>query len=278
MKLTHNQYGKARVRVMKITRIGKRHSLRELEVSVSLQGKFDAAYVKRDNRLVVATDSMKNTINVLTKQRLGKENEPFGILLGEHFLKTYAHVQRVEIGMREYVWEPIAIKGKPHEHSFQERSKARPVAKIISTRKGCEIESGIEDLLILKTTASGFENFLRDQFTTLPETDDRIFATKLKATWTYKQKLQSFSTKNQKILEAMLKVFAKNYSPSVQATLYQMGEAALNAVREISKINIVMPNIHCLLINLKPFGMENKNEVFVPTEEPHGLIEGTIAR
>ena len=146
------------------------------------------------------------------------------------------------------------------------------------TRKETTVESGIEELFILKLTASGFENFLRDEFTTLPETSDRICATKLKTTWTYTKKPKSYAKTNSKILDMMLTVFAKNFSPSVQVTLFQMGEAALKTAPEISKIHIAMPNKHCLLINLKPFGLENKNELFVPTDEPHGQIEGTVAR
>ena len=278
MKLLQHNYGKAKVRVLKVFRTGKIHSVRELDVSVMLQGNFDASFTKADNRLVVATDSMKNTVNIFAKKKLGAENERFGVALGEPFLKTYPQVSRAEIHLSEHCWERISVDGKPHAHSFAEKGAAKPFARIISTLDGNKIESGVEDLLVLKTTNSGFENFVRDEFTTLPETRDRIFATKLKATWTYKEKPESYSKANGKILEAMLKVFAKNYSPSVQATLFQMGEAALKVAPEISKIHIAMPNKHCLLINLKPFGLENKNELFVPTDEPHGQIEGTIAR
>jgi urate oxidase len=278
MKLIHQNYGKAKVRVLKVSRTGKAQSVKELEVQVMLQGDFEASYTRSDNRLVVATDSMKNTINVLAKQKLGAEAESFGIRLGEHFLKTYRHVNRVEVCLTEHCWNRISVVGKLHAHSFTERSAARPLARIIATRKGTLVESGIEDLLILKTTASGFENFLRDQFTTLAETGDRIFATKLKAVWTYARTPKRYSTTNAKILDAMLAVFAKNYSPSVQATLFEMGTAAMKTAPEISKIHISMPNKHCLLINLAPFGLENRNELFVPTDEPYGLIEGTISR
>ncbi len=278
MKLLHHNYGKAKVRVLKVFRAGKRHSVKELEVQVMLQGGFAASFTRADNRLVVATDSMKNTVNVLAKLKLGSETENFGVTLGEHFLETYRHVSRVDINLTEHCWSRIPAGGKPQAHSFAEKSAARPFANIIATRKKTVVESGIEDLLIMKTTASGFENFLRDAFTTLPETGDRIFATKLKAVWIYSRKPKSYSATNAKILEAMLMVFAKNYSPSVQATLFQMGGAALKAAREISRIHIAMPNKHCLLINLAPFGLENKNELFVPTDEPYGRIEGTVTR
>jgi urate oxidase len=278
MKLIHHNYGKAKVRVLKVFRAGKIHSLKELDVQVMLHGNFDASYTKADNRLVVATDSIKNTVNVLAKQELGSETETFSLALGEHFLKTYAHVSRVEVSLKEHCWGRISVGGKPHAHSFVEQSAARPFAKIVATRKQSTVESGIEELFILKSTASGFENFLRDEYATLPDTGDRILATKLKATWTYARKAKSYAKTNGKILETMLEVFAKNFSPSAQVTLFQMGEAALKVAPEISQIHIAMPNKHCLPVNLKPFGLENKNEVFTPTDEPHGQIEGTVAR
>ncbi len=278
MKLIQHHYGKARVRVLKVFRAGTQHSIKELDVQLMLQGDFNASFTKADNRLVVATDSMKNTINVLAKQKLGAETEAFGLVLGEHFLKTYKHVSRAEVSLVEHCWGRIYVKGKPHAHSFSEQGAARPIAKIVCTRKESVVESGIKDLLILKTTASGFENFLRDEFTTLPDTNDRILATKMEAVWTYRRKPGSYSRTNKKVLEAMLAVFATNFSPSVQVTLFQMGEAALKTAPEISRVHIAMPNKHCLLLNLKPFGLENKNELFVPTDEPHGQIEGTVAR
>ena len=278
MKLIQHQYGKARVRVLKVTRRGARHSLKELEVAVGLQGDFEAAYTKADNRRVVATDSMKNIVHVLAKERLGAENEAFGVVLARHFLKSYPQVKRVEISLSERCWSRIPSGGKPHAHSFHEQGAAMPFARIVCTRKEILIESGIAGLLILKTTGSGFDNFVRDAFTTLPETRDRIFATKLKATWIYTRKPRNYAATNGKILAAMLAVFANNFSPSVQATLFQMGAAALKAAPEISKVHLAMPNKHCLLINLTPFGLENENELFVPTDEPHGQIEGTVAR
>jgi urate oxidase len=278
MKLIQHNYGKAKVRVLKIFRAAAIHSIKELDVQVMLQGNFGASYTKADNRLVVATDSIKNTVNVFAKQKLGAETETFGVVLGEHFLKTYKHVSRVEVSLTEHCWNRISVGGKPHAHSFLKKSAAKPFAKIIATRKQTTVESGIEELFILKSARSGFENFLRDEFTTLPETNDRICATKLKATWIYAKKPKSYVKTNSKILSAMLTVFAKNFSPSVQVTLFQMGEAVLKAVPEISKVHIAMPNKHCLLINLKPFGLENKNELFVPTDEPHGQIEGTVSR
>jgi urate oxidase len=221
---------------------------------------------------------MKNTVYVLAREKLGAEMEDFGLALGEHFLKTYPQVEQVDIGLSERGWERIAVGAQPHPHAFVQHSAARTFAQVACTRGGSSVESGIEDLLILKTTGSGFEGYVKDEFTTLAPTKDRIMATKLKATWAYEKRPAMYSAANGAILEAMLAVFARNYSPSVQVTLFQMGEAALQAAPEISKVSLAMPNKHCLLVNLAPFGLENPNEIFVPTDEPHGQIEGTVSR
>jgi urate oxidase len=278
MKLTHHHYGKAKVRVMKVTRAGGQHSLKELEVSVMLQGDFDASYTRSENRLVVPTDTMKNTVYALARERLGAETEDFGLALGEHFLKTYPQVGQADIGLSERGWERMTVGAQPHPHAFIQKNTARTFAQVACTRSGSRVESGIEDLLMLKTTGSGFEGYVKDKFTTLPPTKDRLMATKLKAIWTYEKQPAKYSATNGAILEAMLAVFAVNYSPSVQVTLFQMGEAALAVALEVSKVSLAMPNKHCLLVNLAPFGMENPNEIFVPTDEPHGQIEGTVTR
>ncbi len=278
MKLVSHLYGKAHVRVMKIFRKGGEHSIKELDVQVMLQGEFESSYTRGDNSLVVATDSMKNTVNIFAKEKLGPENELFGVALAEHFLATYLQVHRVEISISERSWLRMQFDCKPHRHSFTEGSAARRIAKVVATKKGTKVESGIEDLLILKSTDSSFTSFVRDKFTTLPETNDRIFATTLRAVWQYEDQPFSYLATNDRILESMLLTFAENFSPSVQTTLFQMGEEALKSTPEISSVNIQMPNKHCLLVNLAPFGMENKNEIFVPTDEPHGQIEATITR
>ena len=100
----------------------------------------------------------------------------------------------------------------------------------------------------------------------------------LQARWVWQSAPSNYNAANQSILDALLKTFALNYSVSVQATLFQMGEAALRAAPEITRITLALPNKHCLLVNLAPFGLENKNEIFVPTDEPHGQIEATVAR
>ena len=217
-----------------------------------LQGDFEASYTRADNSLVVPTDTMKNTVNALAWEKLGSENEEFALALGQHFLDTYPQVGQVDIGLAERCWDRLTVGGKPHDHAFAQKDSARWTVRATRSRGGNSVESGIENLLILKTTGSGFGGFPKDKHTTLAETNDRIFATQLKAQWTHDKRPASYSQTNGRIIEAMLSVFAANYSPSVQVTLFQMGEAALKTAPEVSKVHLAMPNKHCLLIQPGP--------------------------
>jgi urate oxidase len=277
-KLTGHRYGKARVRVMKILRDGPVHTLKDLDVAAYLKGDFESSYTSGDNSKVVATDTIKNTINVFTRQHLGEEIERFALMLGEHFVSRYEQAQEAEIQISERGWERLTVDDQPHPHSFKAGGEGRMFTHVVCRGSEKIVRSGVRNLVILKSTGSGFENYPKDEFTTLPETADRILATSFSATWTFKDQPDHYGRANEAILAAMLKVFANNYSPSAQTTLFQMGEAALGACTEISKLDLAMPNKHCLLINLAPFGLENKNEVFVPTDEPHGDITATVAR
>lgn len=277
-KLVASEYGKARVRVLKILREGAKHELRDVDVKVMLEGDFASSYTDSDNSKVVATDTMKNTVNLLAKDHLGDEIERFAMFLADHFLAKYAQVTRAKIDISEREWRRMEIGGKPHPHSFLSGSEARMFVCVAQDRQSQTIASGIRDLVILKSTGSGFENYPRDEFTTLRETRDRILATSFSAKWRFREQPKSFGASNRAIVAAMMKPFAENYSPSAQVTLFQMGEAALAACREIEHVDLAMPNKHYLLIDLKPLGVENKNEVFVPTDEPHGQIECSVAR
>ncbi|MFL6527138.1 MAG: factor-independent urate hydroxylase [Chthoniobacterales bacterium] len=274
MKLIANRYGKARVRVMKILRDGPQHTIKEIDVTALLTGDFSAAYTAADNSKVVATDTIKNTINVLAKEHLGEEIERFALAVAQHFLRRYEQVESATVEISAKEWQRM----NAHPHSFRAGGDARGWTRIVCTRTSQEMQSGIRALVILKSTGSGWEGYPKDEFTTLPETNDRILATSFDATWTWSGGPTNYTTANDSILGAMLEVFANEYSPSAQASVYAMGSAALRASPEISRVDIRMPNKHCLLINLKPFGLENRNEVFVPIDEPHGQIEGSVVR
>lgn len=280
MHVIHHRYGKAKVRVLKVLRSGEFHELKELSLKIMLSGQFQASFSEGDNRLVVATDSMKNIVNFLAFEHLGLETEPFLALLAGHFLAEYPQIEQVELEAEEPAWERLSIEGAAHPHAFKTGGEHRLTARLTQTGGRTDLASGIENLLILKSTESGFENFVRDKFTTLPDAHDRIFATRVDATWHWAGKPGGgYRQANQAIVDEMLRIFATRYSVSVQATLYDMAVAALTLIPELSIVRIAMPNQHCLKIPLGMFGVgDNPNVLFVPTDEPHGQIEATVAR
>jgi urate oxidase len=222
---------------------------------------------------------MKNTVNVLAHEHLGRENEPFALILAAHFLGKYPQIGRVTVDLEERVWGRLQIDGEAHPHSFAQTESERPFTRVVQGRDGSRThESGVRDFTILKSAGSGFADFPVCEFTTLAETKDRIFATSLSASWLWRSEPPDYRTAYGALISAMLAPFAKNYSVSVQATLWQMGQAALNACLEIASITLAMPNLHCLPINLTPFNRKNRNDIFTPTDEPHGQIEATVSR
>ncbi len=278
MNLVTQNYGKQRVRVLKVLRDTARHEVKELTFGIRLEGEFESSYIAADNGKVVPTDTMKNTVHALAHQHLGRETEPFALLLARHFVDRYPQVERATVETRERRWARLMVDGREHDHAFR-GADGTPVSRVVWTEGADpEVESGIEDLLVLKSTASGFSGFPRCEYTTLPDTDDRILSTLVKARWRFATLPASFDAANGAALEALLRVFAGNYSPSVQATIAEMAEALFAAVPEVRELTLALPNKHYLPANLAPFHLDGTGVSFVPTDEPHGQIEATFSR
>ncbi|HSU15363.1 factor-independent urate hydroxylase [Longimicrobium sp.] len=273
-----SNYGKSRVRLFRVTRDGERHDVADLTVDVAFEGKYRDVHLQGDNAAVLPTDTMRNTVYALAKQHPVTPVEGFGRALAEHFLGATEECDRVRIRIATHGWERIAVGGRPHRHSFVRGSGERRMAYVFADRDSVRFEAGIEDLEVLKTTQSAFEGYIKDRYTTLPETRDRIFATIVSARWKYASAPADFDAAFAAVRTAMLETFAEHESKSVQQTLYAMGAAALDAAPEIPEIRLSLPNRHHLLFDIGRFGLENRNEVFVPTPEPFGLIEATVVR
>ena len=279
--LGQNNYGKSDVRLVKIKRDTDRHELWDLRVDVALEGDFEAAHVEGDNSRLLATDTMRNTVYALAKDHLTKSIEGFGLRLVDHFLQAGPTVERVRVRITEFPWDRIEVDGQGHEHSFIRGSGEREALIMGDEGGDRRVEAGLDNLLVLKTTASGWEDFYRERFTTLPDTDDRLLATIVTARWSYAEKMSAdldFDRLWGGVRERILATFTDHYSPSVQNTLYRIGKAVLEEFPEIEKIHLSFPNKHHLLYDLERFGMENAGEVFHATSEPYGLIEGTVER
>jgi urate oxidase len=276
--LIKNRYGKGRVRVMRIHREGGRHEVSQLNVKAMIEGDFARAYTDADNSTSVLTDTIKNVVNVVARENTGLCTEEFCQVLAQKYLDIYPQVESVAITAHETKWSRLSFGGEPHPHSFVLDANGKPTVEVTATRDGSAMASGIDGFTFMKSTQSGWENYFGDRYTTIPPTKDRMCATSMVASWKWSGKPSSYLATNAKILATLLEVFGTTYSASVQDSLYRMGEAALAKVPEISEISMACPNMHFIPMNLSAFGLDNNNDVFLPTDEPHGQIECTVCR
>jgi urate oxidase len=277
--LAWNRYGKFRIRLVKVRRPSNAsapHDLVDLTLDVQLEGAFEPVYTDGDNASCIATDTMKNTVYAFARNDRIDHVEAFAMKLADYFI-TLPAVRRVRLSAAEHPWDRLSVERRPHPHAFSQSGAATWTTVVTRDQQGATVLSGLTNLVLLKTTDSAFAGFPRDHYTTLPETSDRILATSMTATWTYRSVEVDFGVR-ERIRAALVETFAAHDSQSVQHTLYAMAEAALVASPEISEITLTLPNRHHVLVDLSPFGLDNPNEVFVATDQPFGLIEATVKR
>jgi urate oxidase len=279
IELAENRYGKSRVRLMKVVRGPKGNDLREWTVQVLLTGDFDSAHYEGDNSKILPTDTMKNTVYSVARKSSATSMEDYAKELIDFLLGRNAQVTSASVSIESTMWKRLMVDGKPHPTSFMRGSGEVQTTTVLREQSTAfQILSGFKDLVVMKTADSGFEGYIKDDLTTLKETSDRLFCTAVTANWHYTSTTLDFDSTRKSLREAMLQTFANHKSKSVQETLYEMGKSALEAVSETDQIDLIMPNKHCLLVDLSRFGQDNPNEIFVPTDEPAGHIEARVRR
>jgi urate oxidase len=271
VSLGANRYGKSEVRLVKVERGSARHELRDLTVDVMLEGEFDAVHTAGDNTGLVATDTMRNVVYAMAAEGPLDSLPGFAKSLVEHF-RGYPTVTGALVRVREHPW------GRLGPHAWQRGMAGTRIEEVRADPGGLGMSAGIEDLLLLRSSGSAFEGFDRDRFTTLPETDDRILATVVTAGWDYADGAGDLEAVWARVRDTLLDAFTDHHSPSVQFTLYRMGEAVLEAHREVERIHLTLPNRHHLPFDVSRFGVQDRGEVFHATTEPFGLIEATVER
>ncbi len=277
-----NQYGKAENRVVRIYRDTVRHEIRDLNVSTSLRGDFEAAHTDGDQADILPTDTQKNTAFAYAKEHGVTSPEDYALALGRHFLDAAPKADAARIAVEEYAWDRAPVGPDGHDHAFVRRGGATRTAVVTVDGHGAGqaayVIAGVQDLVVLKSTGSEFKGFLKDEYTTLPEADDRILATSLVARWRYDGTDVDWNAAYDSILQLLLEAFATTYSRALQETLYAMGRAVLEAHPEVAEVRFSAPNKHHFLYDLSPFGLENNGEVFIAADRPYGLIEATVTR
>jgi urate oxidase len=287
IRLGPNQYGKAENRLVRVYRDTARHQIRDLNVSTALRGRFEDAHITGDQGDVLPTDTQKNTVFAFAKEKGVRSIEEFALTLGDHFLGQTPAADGARIEVDEYAWDRIQVDGSGHDHSFVKSGGGvrTTIVNIDGRGEGrrAHVVSGIKDLVVLKSTGSEFHGFLKDEYTTLAETNDRILSTSIVARWRYDAPfIEKGGIDWDKSYEAirllMLQRFAQIHSLALQQTLYGMGESVLEQHPEVAEIRFSAPNKHHFLVDLSPFGVQNPGEVFIAADRPYGLIEATVLR
>ncbi|HET7236673.1 MAG TPA: urate oxidase [Actinomycetota bacterium] len=277
-EMAANRYGKAGIHVATVVRRADHHDFVDRLVDVRLEGDFAAVHTEGDNAPVLPTDTMRGTVFALSKEHPDEEVEAFALRYTEHLLGASPSASLAEAWITERPWDRVVIDGTPHPHAFTLGSYRR-TAHVVRTRDSVRLSAGLEGLSVLKTTGSGFSGFLRDRFTTLPETDDRILATQVRAEWRYAATDLDFAAERERVKDAIVHTFARHdESRSVQHTLWEMGRAVLEVSPSVEEVSFSLPNLHHILADLSPYGMTNEGEVFLVTDSPSGQIEGTVRR
>ncbi|MGW3846746.1 factor-independent urate hydroxylase [Streptomyces fagopyri] len=289
--LGQNQYGKAENRVVRITRDGGTHHIKDLNVSVALSGDMEEVHYSGSNANVLPTDTTKNTVYAFAKEHGIESAEQFGIHLARHFVTSQEPIRTARIRIEEYAWERIAVPDAGSgpagageaRHSFVRKGQETRVTQITFDGETWEVVSGLKDLVVLNSTNSEFWGFVKDKYTTLPEAYDRILATQVAARWRFnwsgdEQRTPDWEKSYDQVRKHLLQAFAETYSLSLQQTLYQMGTRIIDNRSEIDEVRFSLPNKHHFLVDLTPFGLENDNEIYYAADRPYGLIEATVLR
>jgi urate oxidase len=271
-------YGKAAIRLLRLDRESRPHRLQDLTLAIRLEGEFDAAYTAGDNRDVLPTDTMKNTVYALAGERPFEPIEELGLAVAGRLLAAAPAARRARIEIVEQPWAPLGrgpdVFGRP--------GPERRLATVERAADRVAVAAGIAGLALLRTSGSAFAGFLRDRYTTLEESGDRLLATTVAADWDYLGSAlgerRDYDASWEGVRRTLVDAFAARPSRSVQQTLYVLGEAVLAAHPEVGEVRLRLPNHHHHLVDLSPFGLDNRHRVFQPAAAPYGVIEGTVRR
>ena len=276
--LGEQQYGKAESRVVRIYRDGPRHEIRDLNVSTAMRGPFDPAHLIGDQSNVLPTDTQKNTAFAFAKSHGIDSIEHYGLELARHFVRDIEPVRGARIEIEEFAWERAVVDGVPHDHTWMRAGRETRTAAVTVDATGEYVIGGFKDLVILKSTGSEFAGFLKDEYTTLQETKDRVMATSLVAKWRFASSDVDWDAVYPEVKAIMVHQFASLQSLALQQTLWHMGKAVIEQIPSIVEVRLTAPNKHHLIVDLAPFGLENHGEVFIAADRPYGLIEAQVLR
>jgi urate oxidase len=240
---------------------GRSNALLAAEIEVQVLGSaFLAAYTQGDNRLVVATDTMKNFIHRESLAFEGATLEEWLAFIGRRFLATYPHMERLRVSGTEIPFEPELVPAADGDgfaassRLFSRRHDDRSHATVELDRAAdgsvrvTDLASGRRGLQLIKLTGSAFADFARDEYTTLPERGDRPLYIHLDVEWRYGDSQDGLDAGHaryvpgEQVADLVAAVFERFVSLSIQHLVNEMGTAILERFAQLSEVSFEAQN------------------------------------
>jgi urate oxidase len=276
--LSSHSYGASHIRLLRITRRGDRHDLRDLVISVNVEGEVADAFTKGDNELLLPADTLRNTVHAIARDVKLAEIEHIGLALAQHFMEHQPQFTRVRVELSEQPWARLPVGGRAQGQAFTTMSGERRTAAVTSNGSRVSVVAGIEDFTIMKTSGAAFEGYLSDQFTTIEAVPDRVLSVTADAHWTYLHEEIAFGPTWQGVRQLLIEAFVEELSRSVEHSAHAMAEIALSSYVDLGDVTVRLRQRSLPLVELAQFGLDNPHVLFRPEEAPELTAEVTRTR
>lgn len=276
--LSSHSYGASQIRVLRVARRGDRHDLRDLAISVSVEGELADAFTKGDNELLLPADTLRNTVNAIARDTSLAEIEQLGLALARHFMEHQPQFTRVRIDLSEHPWVRLPVAGRAQGQAFAASNSERRTATITSNGTQTSVVAGLRDFAIMKTSGATFEGYLADQFTTLEAETDRVLAVSAAARWTYLHDEVAFAVYYQGVRNLLIEAFVQQPSRSAEHTAHAMANLVLSSYAEVGDVTVSLRQRLLPMVELEPFGLDNPHVLFRPEDAPELTAEVTLSR
>lgn len=276
-------YGKQSVPVFKVTKSGpagaEKHSITDMMIQIMLEGDVSDSWLRGLNHQIVPTETQKNTCYALALKTDFSSVEDYALALGTDMLRRHTHLSAAKLKITSRTWDRAVVDGKPHNHVFTSSpSPIQSTTYVEVHRSGKRVvRCGLKSMKLMKTTQSGFDGFIRDEYTNLEpvgagsKNPNRIMCTEMEADWTFSEVVPDFNKTNEAIKDSLLSTFGGptdtgKFSKSLQETAYNMATTVLDKFHQVTEVSLTTPNIHFYRWDGEQFGLPNPNYVFQSTD------------
>lgn len=237
---------------------GRNNTLFGLDVRVQAEGEeFLPSFSEGDNSMVVATDSMKNFVHHQVGEYDGATVEGFLHFVGSKFLETYSQMSTIRMSADEIPFDerPVPEGGdfEPSDLVFRV-SDDESAFGTVSLEQGddgpvvSDQTSGVTGLELVKVKESSFTEYVQDEYTTLPEREDRTLYISLDIFWTYTESEDALGEEPRRYVPAeqvrdiAQVVFHEVDSNSIQDLIYQIGLRVLERFSQLESVSFEANN------------------------------------